>query len=59
MTDFSKLKKAIQQNEIDYKTARNIFGSFNIDSIYIEKSIVPITYFLWYRFSALGRTYPF
>jgi hypothetical protein len=45
LKDFKMLKKAISTNEVDYNTALNIFGSFTVDSSYIQKKLIPIEFF--------------
>jgi hypothetical protein len=43
--NFKILKEAILSNAIDYKSALNIFGSFQIDSIYIQRNLIPVEFF--------------
>ena len=42
-SDFIKLKQAINEEEIDRKIAKNIFGKTQADSFYLEKDKTPIT----------------
>jgi hypothetical protein len=44
-TDFAKLKQAFKEGEIDLTTAKNIFGNFSIDSVFLKTGSIPITYF--------------
>lgn len=47
-SDFTKLKQAIKEKDvndrvIDFKTAKSIFGVFQIDSSYLETGKIPLT----------------
>lgn len=42
--EFNELKLAISNQCIDYAFAKKLFGEISVDSVYIERGIVPITF---------------
>ncbi|MDN5285804.1 MAG: hypothetical protein JWR38_2078 [Mucilaginibacter sp.] len=43
--DFNRLKLAIRSSKIDVKTAKSIFGNFEVDSTYVNEGILPVELF--------------
>lgn len=44
-SDFEKLKQGCNAEQLDVKTVKAIFGDIHIDERFIEKGVVPLTFF--------------